>query len=297
VVGRSTRREVTAALGAPWFVSRYAPGAFSGEYDGRRFDLHTIVVRYRPDGVVDQIEQRYREPLARAQVVAALGLGQSSQALEFEGSSVEVFAGSGIELTVRRGSVTGLRMVSAASPARPPATAVGPVAAVPPTPTPKPRPTLPPAPGPAASRQVQRPATDTTGFRGGQRLRVRRVWYKADQRVGGETGLMVYADVAARGCKGKTMTAQVRLRHHDGTAVMAAASAPATSRDLRGRFAAPAPDQVLYDPASWSAYQVFVPYRHLHLPRGQAHSLVIVFTAACDGETNGVEELCSFRAP
>ena len=67
--------------------------------------------------------------------------------------------------------------------------------------------------------------------------------------------------------------------------------------DARGRFAAPAPDEILYDPATWSGYQIFLPYEYLALARGQAHHLVIVFTAACRGETNGLEAICSFRMP
>ena len=279
VVGRSTRREARAELGPPRFVSRYADDAFACEYDGRRFDLRSVVVRFRPDGVVAQIEQQFLEPLMRAQVLAVLGLGRPATTLEFEGSAIEVFPETGVELSLRHGGVTGLRLATVGSPAMAEA----------------PRPT--PAAGPPVLRQKQRTSADAEAFLGTQRVRVRRVWYKADARAGKYRGLMVLADLLARDCKSRTMVAQVRLRQHDGRPVMAAQGAPERFADARGRFVAPAPDEVLHDPATWEAYQVFLPYDYIALPRGQMHHIVITFTAACDDDTNGLEAVCSFRMP
>jgi len=137
----------------------------------------------------------------------------------------------------------------------------------------------------------------TEAFLGAQRVRVRRVWHNADAQAGTHRGLLVLADLSARGCKSKTMVAQVRLRQHDGEPVMAARGAPERFTDSQGRFVAPAPDEVLYDPATWKAYQVFLPYRYIALPGGRTHHVVITFTAACGGDTNGLEALCSFRMP
>jgi len=150
---------------------------------------------------------------------------------------------------------------------------------------------------PRRDTQAQRQARDTEEFLASRRIRVRKVWFEADARVGDQRGMMVFADLSAKGCKGQTMMARVRLRHHDGKPVMAAPGAPERFTDARGRFAAPAPDEILYDPATWSGYQIFLPYEYLALARGQAHHLVIVFTAACRGETNGLEAICSFRMP
>lgn len=169
------------------------------------------------------------------------------------------------------------------------------------SPKPAPQPSPPsqdtPPERPRRDAQAQRQARDTEEFLARQRIRVRKVWFEADARVGDQRGMMVSADLSAKGCKGQTMTARVRLRHHDGKPVMAAPGAPERFTDARGRFAAPAPDEVLYDPATWSAYQIFLPYKYLALPRGQAHHLVIVLTAACRGETNGLEALCTLRMP
>jgi len=169
------------------------------------------------------------------------------------------------------------------------------------SPKPAPQPSPPsedtPAERPRRDAQAQCQARDTEEFLARQRIRVRKVWFEANARVGEQRGMMVFTDLSAKGCKGQTMMARVRLRHHDGKPVMAAPGAPERFTDARGRFAAPAPDEVLYDPATWSAYQIFLPYDYLALPRGQARHLVIVLTAACRGETNGLEALCTLRMP
>jgi len=294
VVGRATRHDVRAELGPPRFVSRFAPEGFACEYDGAKLGLRSIVVRLRPDGVVDGIEAQLLQPLPQGDAVAALGLDEPPERLAFEGSTLESFPGAGIELTVRDGSVTGLRL-AAPPPPEPPKVAVVP----PPPPPPPAEPVKPePAPeGPPVLKQDQRTAADAEAFLGAQLIRVQKVWYKADEQAGKYQGLMVLADLAARGCKSQTMIAQVRLRHHDGRPVKAVEGAPQRFTDERGRFAAPAPDEVLFDPAAWKAYQVFLPYAYLDLPRGQVHHVVITFTATCGGHTNGLEAVCSFRLP
>jgi len=325
VVGQSDSKQVAAALGPPRFVGRRGPQGFACEHDGRAFGLHGVLVRYGQGGRVGQLDLRFASPLPRGQVARALGLGQPAATAPFLGCVVELHASSSVELTVQGGAVTSLRLTGASlgPPTRvatmpqpaPPPTAPAPLwpapppTAPPPT-APAPAPVAPapapvaPAPTPAAAgppalRQVQTVPAQAAGARvvSTPRVTVRRVWYKADMQVAGEPGLVVYADLLASGCKGQQMTATVRLRQHTGQPVMAARGAPARFVDSRGRFAAPAPDQVLHDTAQWQAYQVFVPYRFLDLPRGQVHNLAISFTATCKGQRTGMEAICTFRTP
>ena len=274
-IGRSTRSDVRSELGAPTFVSLYSEGAYACEYAGQALGLRSVVVRYRPDGTVGQIELRFAEPMQRSQVLALLGLGRPAHTLGFEGFAIEAFPSSGVELVLRHGNVVGLRLAGAEAAA------------------PEKRVASPALEGPG----VQRAGRGDDGLAGTQRVKVGRVWCKPDVRQGGEPGLMVYADVAARACKGRSLMVTVRLRHHDGRPVKAAGGAPAVFADGKGRFVAWSPDQVRYDPAEWRGFAVFVPYRHLALDRGRLQQLVVTLSAACDGETNGVEALTTFRMP
>ncbi|MFW6108587.1 MAG: hypothetical protein ACOC8D_02120, partial [bacterium] len=279
--GGATRDEVRSVLGSPQHVRRWGADGFEAEYGGGAEGVRRVVVRFGRDGVAAHIEARLGEPLRRAQVAAALGLGLPAARLSFEGAAVELYPAAGVELAVRQGRVTGLRLAQVAVPeAQGPA---GEAAA----------PTAEQGEEPPALRQAQHRAGRVAEFLGAQRVQVRRVWYKGDVRAGRYRGLMVFADLAARGCKSKTMQAFVRLRTVDGAPVMATKDAPGRFVDDRRRFVAPAPDEVLHDPARWEAYQVFVPYAYLDLAGGRKHRVVLVFTATCDGQTNGLEALCT----
>ena len=309
-IGRSTQRDVQAMLGAPRYVSRYAANAFACEHDGAPLGLRAVVVRYRADGVVDQIDVRMLQAQPKAAMAAALGLGAPTGTLAFGGAVTTVYAQRGVELTGMGNAISSLRLAPVAPagalqptpaalpvmpPAQPPAKPAVATPQAPPTPT---APVA--APPPAPTRAAPPPVT-----LGPLGVKVVRVWYQAGKQVGaqaigqaaGQEGLMVYGDVAANGYHGKQLVVRVRLRGYDGRAVRAAAGTPAQYVDKRRRFAVTVPTAVTDAQARWTSYRVFVPFRYLGLVRGRKQRLIIVYTAMCGMQADTVEAPCTFMVP
>jgi hypothetical protein len=109
-VGRARPQEVEAKLGPPLVVGRDATGTRVAGHDGHRFGLEAIVVRYRGEEAIEQIQLRFARPVPREDLVAVLGLGPPGERRAIEGGTVEVFAPAGIELTAGMAGVTRLSL-------------------------------------------------------------------------------------------------------------------------------------------------------------------------------------------
>ncbi|MFP4055458.1 MAG: hypothetical protein ACLF0G_01145 [Candidatus Brocadiia bacterium] len=304
VVGKSSHREAVAALGEPRFVSRRAGGGALAVHDGRPLGLHALVLVCDAAGGIEEVELQFARPVERDEVAGALGLGAPDMVSEAAGAAVDSYAEKGVEVTVRGDEATGLRLarsrvlsaeaeVVAALP-EPEESPPAPPEKSPPLPPPEPEPAPEPRPEPEpepAPEPERFPPLRAPG------VQVRRVWCEHGVQVGGRLGMAVKAQIRAAGLRDQVLRVSVRFRHLDGRPVLAARGAPRGCADPRGRLCVTGSDRVLYDRAGWEAFQVFVPYGAIALPRGREHQVVVMFGARCGRQAHTREAGCKLRLP
>jgi hypothetical protein len=119
-VGRSTRADADAVLGAPRQTGTSAEGKRLSTHDGSKVGLREIVVWYAAGDVIDVIALIPVQPASPAELASALGIGKPDRILPYGSSYLHCFDAAGVRFALE-GKTVGMVSLTLEQPAASPA--------------------------------------------------------------------------------------------------------------------------------------------------------------------------------